>query len=91
MFTIQKGLFSLLVAIAKQRGPFNCNDWMADLTEAGSTNFPPTMQALECQMKTRLILTKTMGMTDDLSAFGDSCDSYRYNNVTYNPQEDLVG
>ncbi|MEE2914346.1 MAG: hypothetical protein VX745_06710 [Pseudomonadota bacterium] len=42
-------------------------------------------------MKTRLILTKTMGMTDDLSAFGDTCDSYRYNNVTYNPQEDLIG
>ena len=84
MFTIQKGLFSLPVAIAKQRGLFNCNDWMADLTEAGSTNFPPPMHALERQMKTRLIVTKTMGMTDDLSAFGDTCDSYRYNNVTYN-------
>ena len=64
---------------------------MADLTEAGSTNFPPPMQALERQMKTRLILTKTMGMTDYLSAFVDTCDSYRYNNVTYNPKEDLIG
>ncbi len=91
MFAIQKGLFSLLVAIAKQRRLFNCNDRMADLTESGWTNFPPHMHALERQMKTRLILTMSMGMTDDLSASGDTGDSYRYNNVTYNPQEDLAG
>ena len=53
--------------------------------------FPSPIHALERQMKTRLILTMTMGMTDDLSAFGDTGDSYRYNNVTYKPQEDLVG
>jgi len=91
VFAIQKGLFSLLVAIAKQRRLFNCNDRMADLTESGWTNFPPHMHALARQMKTRLILKMSMGMTDDLSASGDTGDSYRYNNVTYNPQEDLSG
>ncbi|MAW28588.1 MAG: hypothetical protein CMP98_07305 [Gammaproteobacteria bacterium] len=64
---------------------------MADLTESGWTNFPPHMHALARQMKTRLILKMSMGMTDDLSASGDTGDSYRYNNVTYNPQEDLSG
>ena len=77
MFAIQKGLSSLLVAIAKQRRLFNCNDRMADLTETGWTNFPPHMHALARQMKTRLILKMSMGMTDDLSASGDTGDSYR--------------
>ncbi|MEM7363612.1 MAG: serine hydrolase [Pseudomonadota bacterium] len=81
VFAVQKGLFSLLVAIAEQRCLLNRNDCMADLIGAGWTNLPP---ALERQVTIRHILTMTTGMADDLSAFGDIGDSYRYNNVAYN-------
>ncbi|MEM7286068.1 MAG: serine hydrolase [Actinomycetota bacterium] len=81
VYAVQKGLVSVLFAIAAHRGLLRLDDPVSHHLGPGWTHLPP--QA-ELRLTIRTVLNMTTGMDDELRPSGEVGVTWRYDNVTYN-------
>lgn len=81
VYAVQKGLLSLLMGIAVDRGLLGLDDPMHRHLPQGWTRLEPLA---ESNLTIRHLLTMTTGMDDQLGPLGETGQSWRYNNTAYN-------
>ncbi len=81
VYAVQKGLVSVMVGIAEDRGLLSLDDPVSDHLGAGWTQLPT---AAEAEVRVRTVLDMTTGMDDELRPRGQVGVSWRYDNISYN-------
>jgi CubicO group peptidase (beta-lactamase class C family) len=81
VFAVQKGLFALLLGLAREEGVLDVDDPLSKHLPAGWTRLP---EADEARLTVRHVLTMTTGMDDALEPEGEVGRTWRYNNAAYN-------
>ena len=81
VYAVQKGLVSLLFAIAEEK-------YLLDIPDCVNHHLPPEWTNLnpwdEAKLTIEGVLNMVTGMDDDLNALGTIDETWRYNNVAYN-------
>ncbi len=80
-YAVQKGLVSVMIGIAQDRGLLSLDDPVSDHLGTGWTHLP---SAAEAELRIGTVLDMTTGLDDELRPQGQVGVSWRYDNVSYN-------
>ena len=81
VYAVQKGLVTVLVGIAEERGLLGLDDAVSDHLGPGWTHLPAHR---ESAVTIRAVLNMTTGLDDELRPLGEVGVTWRYDNISYN-------
>lgn len=81
VYAVQKGIVSVLFAMAAERGLLTIEDPVSDHLGSGWTRLDA---ASEATVRIRTVLDMTTGMDDELRPLGETGVTWRYDNISYN-------
>ena len=81
VYAVQKGLVSVMVGMAEDRGLLGLSDPVSAHLGAGWTQLPPSA---EQRLTIRAVLDMTTGVDDELQLLGTVGVTWRYDNMSYN-------
>jgi len=87
VFGVQKGVFALLLGIARERDLIQLGDRTIDLFGEGWTKLA---RHKEAEITVRHLLTMTTGLDDDSAGLGEIGETWRYDNTSYNYLKDAL-